>query len=334
MNDNVRIILASTQRDLINNIKLTLARKLYLDSILTVAHPHEAENKLDRTRANILLWDMDDFELDHAWAQNLQKRYTLYILYTSVANGKYSLVPRTGMDEFIQKPAVFTDVTGSRFRTSVESHVDSLVKRQRPPSMRDLVKMVETNQKIIAVGSSTGGTNALEYLLKNLPSDMPPMVAVQHMPSGFTQLFAERLNAIYRQEIREAQSGDFMMRGRLLIAPADRHIKLVRHQGKVAVECFVGNRIHGVMPAADILFDSVAEVMKREAVGVILTGMGSDGAKGLMKMRNAGCHTIGQNEESCVVYGMPKAAKDIGAVEHELHLEKIPEMIMHFAGRR
>jgi len=211
--------------------------------------------------------------------------------------------------------------------------MDSLIKRQRPPSVRDLHKMIDVNnsKKIVAIGSSTGGTNALEYMLKVLPADVPPMVVVQHMPSGFTKLFADRLNGLYKQEIREAQSGDFLMRGQMLIAPADRHMKLIRQQGKIAVECYVGNRIHGVMPAADILFDSVADIMKRDAVGVILTGMGSDGAKGLLKMRNAGCRTLGQDEASCVVYGMPKAAKDIGAVEYELPLEKIPEMIMHLA---
>jgi len=204
---------------------------------------------------------------------------------------------------------------------------------QRPLSMRDLLKTVDNNfkQKIIAIGSSTGGTNALEALLKALPENMPPLVVVQHMPSGFTKLFADRLNAIYKQDIKEAQTGDYLMRGRLLLAPADKHMKVIRRNGKLAVECFIGNRIHGVMPAADVLFESVADVVKSEAVGVILTGMGNDGARGLLKMKQTGCKVIGQDEASCIVYGMPKAAKDIGAVHYELPLDQIPEMMMHLS---
>jgi len=335
MTDKVRLILIAKQQDLISRVKLALSRKPYIESILVVARPIEVENKLARHQINVLLWNLDEFRPEHSWAINLQKRFTFHILYTSVIGGRQISVPITGNDAFIQKPPVFTDTTSARYCASVENHMDSLVKRQRPPSMRDWAKMVENNgkQKIIAIGSSTGGTNALESILKAMPVDMPPMVVVQHMPSGFTKLFAERLNALYKQDVSEAQSGDFLMNGRLLIAPADRHLRLIRQQGKIAVECYVGNRIHGVMPAADILFESVAEVMKRDAVGVILTGMGSDGARGLLQMKNAGCVTIGQDEESCVVYGMPKAAKDIGAVDYELPLDKIPEMILHQAGR-
>jgi two-component system chemotaxis response regulator CheB len=117
----------------------------------------------------------------------------------------------------------------------------------------------------------------------------------------------------------------------MLIAPADQHMKIIHQQGKLAVQCFVGNRIHGVMPAADVLFESVAQVAGANAVGVILTGMGNDGAKGLIQMKNAGCVNIGQNEATCVVYGMPKAAKEMGAVEKEYPLDQIPEVIMRLA---
>ncbi|MCL2841473.1 MAG: CheB methylesterase domain-containing protein [Defluviitaleaceae bacterium] len=333
--NKVRLILAVKDLELINRVKTSLARRPLVDTILTVTRPIEAENKIDRNGINILLWDLDEFKLDRFWMQQLQSRHMLYIIFTSLASGSYLSVPKSGKEEFLQKPAVFTNVTALRFCSTLESQMDGLVKRQRPPSMRDWVKMIDPNskQKIIAVGSSTGGTNALELLLKTLPPDVPPMVIVQHMPSGFTKLFADRLNAIYRQDIREAQSGDFLMRGRVLIAPADKHMRIIRQQGKLAVECYIGNRIHGVMPAADILFESIADVVKGDAVGVILTGMGNDGAKGLLRMKNAGCKTIGQDEATCVVYGMPKAAKALGAVDHELPLDKIPEMILHLASK-
>jgi len=326
----VRLIVFAKDVALVNTIKTGLVRKPYIESIVTVTRPSEAENKLNRQTINVLLWDID-FAMPELRAMDfLQEKYNLYNVYTSIAASRYASVPQNGKNEFLQKPAVFTDMTTKRYFLTMEKHMDSFANRQRQPNMRDMIKMVDLNskQKIVAIGSSTGGTNALESLLKVLPTDIPPMVVVQHMPSGFTKLFADRLNAIYKQEIKEAQSGDFLMRGRMLIAPADKHMRIIRQQSKLAVECFVGNRIHGVMPAADILFDSVADVVKNEAVGVILTGMGNDGARGLLKMKTAGCQVIGQDEASCVVYGMPKAAKQIGAVTYELPLDRIPEKII------
>ena len=330
MSKGIRLILASTGQDLISSVKRVLERKAYVESIITVSRIADAENKLSRNGVNVLIWDLDDFRTNQSWVESLQNRFALYTLYTSF-NGSHSVhVLKSGYDEFLPKPPIFTSITTERYASNIEKHLDNLAKRQRPPVMRELVKMVGANdkQKIVAIASSTGGTNALEEIIRNMPDDIPPILVVQHMPSGFTKLFADRLNSNFRQTIQEAQSGDYLMHGKILLAPADRHMILTRHQGKLAVDCYVGNRIHGVMPAADILFDSVAEVMKSNAVGVVLTGMGNDGAKGLLKMRLAGSKNIGQNEESCVVYGMPKAANDLGAIDYELPLNKIPEMIM------
>jgi two-component system chemotaxis response regulator CheB len=336
MADGVKIIVAATNHELIAAVKNSMDSKPYIESIVSVSKPNDAENKLTRTGINVLIFDLDEFPPNPGWSKALQNRFSLHVLYTSLSSGKYKMLPQTGNDVFLQKPAVFTPLTAWRFTASITDLLDTIVKRQRPPNMRELVKMVSATdkQKIVAIGSSTGGTNALEFLLKRLPADIPPMVVVQHMPSGFTKLFAERLNALYSQEIREAQSGDFLMRGRMLIAPADRHIRIVQQQGKLAVECYVGNRIHGVMPAADILFESVANVLGSNAVGVILTGMGNDGAKGLKQMKASGCKNIGQDEASCVVYGMPKAAKDIGAIDLEIPLDQIAEAILRLANSR
>jgi len=327
----VRLILAAKQHDLISAVKTSVENRSYIESIVKVARPTDAENKLQRGGINVIIWDLDEFGVNHGWSKQLQNRFTLHIVYTSFSSGKQTLLPQTGSDAFLQKPPAFTTFTLNKFASLVAETLDTMVKRQKPPNMRELVKMVNTSDKIVAIGSSTGGTNALEFLLKNMPPDIPPMVVVQHMPSGFTQLFAERLNSLYTQDVREAKSGDFLMRGRMLIAPADLHMKIVQQQGKLAVECYAGNRIHGVMPAADILFESVANVMGKNAIGVILTGMGNDGAKGMVHIKNAGGKNIGQDEASCVVYGMPKAAKDLGAVEIELPLNQIPDAIMRMA---
>jgi len=335
MADETRIIIAATQQDMISAIKSGLGTKPYIESIVAVAGPASAESKMQRSGNNVLVWDLDEFQPNHVLTKSMQNKYTLYTLYVSLSRTKYTLIPSSGNDVFLQKPAIFTPITTRQFISSVSDLLDTTVKRQKCPSMREMVKMVGVNdrQKIVAIGSSTGGTNALEDILKRLPADIPPMMIVQHMPSGFTKLFADRLNALYIHDIREAQSGDFLMRGRVLIAPADRHMRLVRQQGKLAVECYVGSRIHGVMPAADILFESVANIMGSKAVGVILTGMGNDGAKGLMQMKAAGCTNIGQDEASCVVYGMPKAAKAIGAIAQEYPLNQIPDAILRLANQ-
>ena len=329
----VRFFLSLGSHDLFSRIRSYFAEKPMVKSMLHVAHPSEALNKLDRVGTNVLLWDLDAHKFDKRF-KSLINRYVLYIIYTSEKKDVLKLIPEiSNTSDFVQKPETLTHVSMTRFNTSIEKNLRGFVMTNKLPSMRDMIKLVDVDgkQKIVAIASSTGGTNALEEIISRLPEDIPPIVVVQHMPSGFTKLFADRLNATYKQEIREAQSGDFLMQGLLLLAPADRHLRIVKKQGRLAVDCFVGNRIHGVMPAADVLFESIANVVKGNAVGVVLTGMGSDGARGLLQMKAAGCKNIGQNKETCVVYGMPKAAMDIGAITYELPIESIADMIVHLA---
>ena len=329
----VRFLLSVGSQELYSKTRSYFADKPAVKSMLYVAHPAEALNKIDKHGTNVLLWDLDVHKYDTRF-KNLINRYSLYIIYTSSKREGLRLFPEIcKTSDFVQKPDTLANVSMIRFNTSIEKYLRGFAMTNRPPTMRDLIKLVDADgkQKIVAIASSTGGTNALEEIIARLPEDMPPIVVVQHMPSGFTKLFADRLNATYKQEIREAQSGDFLMQGQLLLAPADRHMRIVKKQGRLAVDCFVGTRIHGVMPAADVLFESVANVVKSNAVGVVLTGMGSDGARGLLQMKAVGCKNIGQNKETCVVYGMPKAAMDIGAITYELPLEGIADMIVHLA---
>ena len=329
----VRFFLSLGSQELFAKTKSYFAEKPTVKSMLFVAHPAEMLGKIDKSGTNVLLWDLDAHKYDDRF-KNLINRYALYIIYTSAKRDGLKSNPEIcSASDFVQKPENLAHVSMIRFNTSIEKYLRGFVMTNRPPPMRDMIKLVDADgkQKIVAIASSTGGTNALEEIISRLPLDMPPIVVVQHMPSGFTKLFADRLNATYKQEIREAQSGDFLMQGQLLLAPADRHIRVVKKQGRLAVDCFVGNRIHGVMPAADVLFESIANLVKSQAVGVVLTGMGSDGARGLLQMKAVGCVNIGQNRETCVVYGMPKAAMDIGAITYELPLEGIADMIVHLA---
>ncbi|MCL2539612.1 MAG: CheB methylesterase domain-containing protein, partial [Oscillospiraceae bacterium] len=180
---------------------------------------------------------------------------------------------------------------------------------------------------VIAIGASTGGTEATLEIVKNFPKDTPGMIVVQHMPPGFTKMYADRLDRICKMEVREAANGDEIRTGCILIAPGDYHMTVQKSGTKYTVRCFGGEKVSGHRPSVDVLFDSVADQVKSKAIGVILTGMGRDGASGLLKMRKAGAFTIGQNEESCVVYGMPMVAYEIGAVATQASLEKIPDVI-------
>lgn len=181
--------------------------------------------------------------------------------------------------------------------------------------------------KVLAIGASTGGTEAIYDVVRKFNTDIPGTVIVQHMPPGFTKMYAERLDNQCRVSVKEAENGDMVEQGKVLIAPGDRQMRLTRAGGIYRVEVKEGEKVSGHCPSVDVLFQSVAHAAASNAVGVILTGMGSDGARGLLAMRRAGAKTIGQDENSCVVYGMPKVAFDIGAVAQQVSLENIASKV-------
>jgi two-component system chemotaxis response regulator CheB len=189
-------------------------------------------------------------------------------------------------------------------------------------------------RKVVAIGSSTGGVEALIAVLQKLPKNCPPTVITQHMPSTFTKSFAERLNRICAPVVEEATDGARLEIGKIYLAPGgERHLQVVNPSAPC---CRLVERepVNGHRPSVDVLFDSVAELAGRNAVGVILTGMGRDGASGLLRMRSAGARTIGQNEKTCVVYGMPRVAFEIGAVEQQLPLGSIGDEILKLTAAR
>ena len=184
--------------------------------------------------------------------------------------------------------------------------------------------MEKNDNLIVAIGASTGGTEALTDVLKEFKDDIPGVVVVQHMPPKFTEMFAKRLNDKCWVRVKEAENGDIVERGCVYIAPGgDAHMQLKNVNGQYQIVIKQGPRVSGHCPSVDVLFESVAKAAGKNAVGIILTGMGGDGAKGLLAMRQAGARTIGQDESTCVVYGMPKVAYELGAVEYQ---EKLPDV--------
>jgi two-component system chemotaxis response regulator CheB len=199
-----------------------------------------------------------------------------------------------------------------------------------PPAVADY----RVGRKVVAIGSSTGGVEALITVLQKFPANCPPTVITQHMPSTFTKSFAERLNRLCAPVVQEATDGARLEIGKIYLAPGgERHLQVVNPSAPC---CRLVERepVNGHRPSVDVLFDSVAELAGRNAVGVILTGMGRDGAAGLLKMRHAGARTLGQNEKTSVVYGMPRVAFELGAVEQQLPLNAIGEEILKMTARK
>ncbi len=181
-----------------------------------------------------------------------------------------------------------------------------------------------TTHKIIAVGASTGGTEALVHFLVPMPADSPGILIVQHMPAGFTTSFAARLDSLCRMRVREAKNGDRVLAGHVLLAPGNFHIEVARSGVEISTKVSQGDPVNRHRPSVDVLFHSCAQVLGSNAVGVLLTGMGADGARGMLEMRESGAYTIAQDEDSCVVFGMPREAIELGGAEQVAALDDIP----------
>ncbi len=192
----------------------------------------------------------------------------------------------------------------------------------------DLSALAHTKETVLAIGTSTGGTQALELLLKRMPRVCSGTVVVQHMPEKFTASFARRLNDLCEMEVREASGNDRVIPGRVLIAPGGRHMRLKRSGARYHIEVVDGPLVSRHRPSVDVLFRSVAKVAGRNALGVIMTGMGDDGADGLLEMKRVGAHTLAQDEASCVVFGMPKEAIARGAVDEVVPLSELAGRIL------
>jgi two-component system chemotaxis response regulator CheB len=242
--------------------------------------------------------------------------------------------PKLGVRQFLEESKI---IICDAVKAAARAHIRKAVPKPfhvQPKLTADAViakatskAMVETTDKVVAVGASTGGTEALRVFLEALPQDAPGMVIVQHMPEHFTRAFANRLDGICRVSVKEAENDDTVMRGRALIAPGNRHTLLKRSGARYYVELRDGPLMCRHRPSVDVLFRSAARYAGRNAIGVIMTGMGDDGARGMLEMKEAGAFTIAQDENSCVVFGMPKEAIKLGAVESVVPLEHIARTI-------
>jgi two-component system chemotaxis response regulator CheB len=204
-------------------------------------------------------------------------------------------------------------------------------RRVVPPTQRALAG--STNHAII-IGASTGGTEAIREVVSQFPVTTPGVVIVQHMPAGFTKMFADRLNELTPMQVMEASDGDSIIPGRVLIAPGEKHLEILRSGGSYKVRCYSGSKVNGHCPSVEVMMKSAATAFGKHAVGVMLTGMGGDGAVGLKAMRDAGARTMAQDQKTSVVFGMPKVAWEMGAAEKLVPLNKIPDTVLNWLSKK
>lgn len=300
--------------------------------VATARDPFEARDKILAYKPDVMTLDVELPRMNGIeFLRKLIPQYPLPVVVISSLSDKVFDAMSAGAVDFVAKPTVSNR---GQLEDFIRNELLVKIKIASTARISNIKKTVLTqeqqhpivnkNHLLVAIGASTGGTEAICSVVKDYGTDIPGIVCVQHMPPGFTQMYAKRLNDQCRIQVKEAETGDRVMPGRMLIAPGgDRHMSLVKINGSYQVEVKAGPKVNGHCPSVDVLFESVAKVARSDAVGIILTGMGGDGAKGLLAMRKAGARTIGQDESTCVVYGMPKVAFDLGAVEYQEKLSDI-----------
>ncbi len=317
-----------------------LSRYPDIEVIGTAPDPFVARDKIVSLKPDVITLDIEMPRMDGiTFLKKLMRYYPLPTIVVSSLTTKGGKLTLEAMDsgavDVIAKPgaaytvgdmsAQLAEKIRAAARVRIVKNEGRVIDAAKQQPMKALA---QTSNKVIAVGASTGGTEALKALLVQMPPNSPGMVIVQHMPANFTTAFAERLNGICQISVREAKDGDRLSNGLALIAPGNFHMLLRRSGAVYYVEVKTGPMVHHQRPAVDVLFKSTAQYAGANAIGVILTGMGADGAAGLLEMKKAGAGTVAQDENSCVVFGMPKEAIKIGAVDKVLPLDQIAAQIV------
>ena len=323
-----------------------LARKLIADGLSrsprievvgSAFNAQDAMTKVPQLRPDVITCDVEMPGMSGIeFLKRLLPKYSMPVILVSALNLRVFDALSAGAVDFVRKPEPGRNEEFIKALTLKVISAAGAKIRSTPPALTQpggaLVSALGAkpglDQVIIGLGASTGGTEATLEVLKRLPADIPGMLIVQHMPTGFTQMYAERLNRLCQMEVREAKHGDEVRRGLALLAPADYQMRIVRSGSRYTVSCTQGPKVSGHRPSVDALFFSMAEMVRCKMVGIIMTGMGRDGADGLLQMRQKGAYTIGQDKESCVVYGMPMVAQNIGAVQIQASCENISSVLL------
>jgi len=340
---SIRVLIVDDSALVRTVLREELSKQPDLEIVAAVPDVYAARDRIVLDQPDVVTLDIEMPRMDGVeFLRRLMPQYPIPVVVVSALATAHAELTLQALDlgavDFVTKPT-------SRLSTALRDMVDELAGKIRAASRVNVEKfrarngtfvpvkaasaaLAKSTDKIIAMGASTGGTVALESVLQCLPADAPGIVVVQHMPPIFTKQFADRLNNIVSMDVKEAESGDRVYRGRVLIAPGEKQLRIVRSGGTYLVRCSDGEKVNGHRPSVGVLFESVAKYVGRNAVGVMLTGMGADGADGMVAMRHAGARTMAQDQATSVVFGMPREAYARGGAERLVPLPKIPQAIM------
>lgn len=364
MRNRVRVLIVDDSASVRQTLADILGADPDIEVIGTASDPFVAARRIQREVPDVITLDVEMPRMDGiTFLRKLMAQRPVPVVMCSslTESGSETLMQalEAGAVDVILKPRVdtkqFLEEARTRICDTVKAaasarlkHLPSVARRQpeerKPPAKKlsaDVIlpppvhrhAMARTTETVICIGASTGGTESLRVILEALPADIPGIVIVQHMPEKFTEAFARRLNGLCKMEVKEAADGDSVLRGRVLIAPGNRHMLLHRSGARYYVTIKDGDLVSRHRPSVDVLFRSAAQYAGSNAAGIIMTGMGDDGARGLLEMKQAGALTIAQDEATSVVFGMPKEAIALGGVDKILPLEQLPAQILK-AGMR
>jgi two-component system chemotaxis response regulator CheB len=316
-----------------------------LEVIGTAGDPFVAREKIKSLHPDVLTLDIEMPRMDGlTFLEKLMRGHPMpVVMISSLTDRGAETTLRAlslGAVDYVAKPKL--DVSSgtieqasdiiAKVKAAAKVRVRGLDAGETVPAALPAGYHFTATHKVVAVGASTGGTEALKDLLSALPPDFPGLVMVQHMPEAFTRPFSERLNSLCRIHVQEAKDGDRILPGHALLAPGGHQMQVVRHGMEYAVRVYRGERVNRHLPSVDVLFSSCARHLGKNAIGVLLTGMGADGAKGMLEMKVAEAYTIAQDEATCVVFGMPREAIQLGAVDQVLPLGRIPTALLQRLG--
>lgn len=324
-----------------------------INVVATAGDPYAAAEKLKRVKPDVIMLDVEMPKMDGlTFLRKLMSQHPIPVVICSTLAGKgtatHMQALESGAVDIIQKPTLglkgFADQQSERLhnviRAASQAKLKPLLKQTRTPvkhSADAVIKRVpqsamhETTEKIIVIGASTGGTEAVKTVLSQMPINSPGILVVQHMPEGFTKSFAARLDSVCQINVAEAKGGETLLRGHAFITPGNLHSMVRRSGAKYFIELKDGPPVSRHKPSVDVLMRSAAQTAGRNAVGCILTGMGSDGAAGMLELHQAGAFTIGQDEKTSVVYGMPREAFERGGITKQLPLDQIAAALLKAA---
>jgi two-component system chemotaxis response regulator CheB len=339
MKKNIRVLIVDDSAVVRKVLTEELDRERGIEVIGSAPDPYVARDKIVQLEPDVVTLDIEMPRMDGlTFLKKLMKYYPLPVIVVSSLTQKGGTMAMealsSGALEVISKPTEAYSVGDMSLQLADKIRAVANVRlntRQAPPletgcqTMLQSTALRKTTNKILAIGASTGGTEAIKSVLTALPPNAPGIIIVQHMPAKFTTSFAQRLDSLCKIQVKEAANGDTVSNGSALLAPGNFHMLLKRSGSRYYVEVKNGPMVHHQRPAVDVLFRSVAKTAGANAVGILMTGMGADGAKGLLEMKEVGAGTIAQDEKSCVVFGMPKEAVKIGAADKIVALQDIPQ---------